>query len=253
MLPKDYGADYGAASSMQSRMAMHGPMGMGRPNPHHVAQEIDFMNLALNMVRECHNMVMHRSREDASTIQRYQSQEVQLIQLTKDLMEDKREQERKDWMESAKVGALKMIAERVGVVAPPVLMRLQQWAAHKLGDGKKRTEREELAFGTLRGLVKRVQLQIKRMGGNERDPAALMNALKMMGIDEDDEILDDIRSLLIEFEIDEQTQKVVNVKNLFDPSPVVEPVKSTDTANAGSVADGADGVVTGTVEPKGGV
>lgn len=178
------------------------------PAPHITGQEIDVMAMGLNLIRDLAGQMQEDKREDRRMIQAYQSREIETMRIFQGLMEDKAEQERKQLWETGKLKALELIAGRLSKIAPPVLMQIGQAASGYLGGGRKRTEREELAFDTLRGVIKRA----KAKGADT--PQKLLSVLEMMGIGEDDEIRDDIITLLTEMEVDEQRKKLERAASL---------------------------------------
>ncbi len=203
------------------------------PAPHITGQEIDVMAMAFTLVRDLTDNYKEDKREDRSTIRAYQSREVETIKIFQQLMQDKAAQERAELWEKGKIAALKMIAGRLSAIAPVVGMQISSIAANYMGggNGRKKTPREELAFETLRGILRRA----KSNGADT--PEKLFNMLKMMGIGEEDELREDIIKLLMEISVDDNRRKIgAEAAGLAPGADVLIP--SEEPANAGN--DDAD-------------
>ena len=180
-----------------------GALGGGSPAPHITGQEIDVMAMGLNLMRDLADSYKEDKREDRRMIQAYQNRELETIRLFQGLMEDKAKQEREQLWETGKIAALKIIAGRVAKIAPIVGVQLSQIASNFMGGGgRKKTGREELAFETLRGILRRAKSQ------GADTPEKLFKMLEMMGIGENDELREDIVKLLIEITIDDKRREL---------------------------------------------
>lgn len=190
---RGHGLGYGAAGAGR----------YGTPAGHITEQEISVMAMGMNLLRDLADNYKEDKREDRATIRAYQAREVDTIKIFQGLMQDKAKQEREQLWEQGKIAALKMIAGRLSKIAPIVGVQLSQIAGRYMGGGaRKQTPREELAFETLRGILRRAKSQ------GADTPDKLFKMLEMMGIGENDELREDIVKLLIEITIDDKRREL---------------------------------------------
>jgi hypothetical protein len=207
----------------------------GSPASHITDQEISVMAMGLNLMRDLKDAYQEDKREDRRTIQAYQAREVETIKIFQGLMQDQAKQEREQLWEQGKIAALKIIAGRVAKIAPIVGVQLSQIAAQYMsGGGRKKTPREELAFETLRGILRRAKAQ------GADSPEKLFDMLKMMGIGENDDLREDIVKLLIEITIDDK-RKELAAQSLAPDDVLVADKKPAANEEGGGSPLGGDG------------
>lgn len=207
---------------------------------------IESQQLGLAMMNMAGTIIMERTREDADKLRRHEDRELQIMDIFRSLMEDKRAQEREDRWESQKMKMLEMLVGRLSHLAAPLGMSVTKWLGHKLGMIQPRTPREEKSFATLRRLVEcaRSKIREKALAAGQAmglslaqaseqsktiadDPNALMNALAEMGVDEDDPVIDDLTDLLMEMQIEASSER--NARRAASLLTADEPKTSVET------------------------
>lgn len=212
---------------------------------------IESQQLGLAMMNMAGTIIMERTREDADKLRRHEDREMQIMDIFRSLMEDKRAQDREDRWESQKMKMLEMLVGRLSHLAAPLGMSVTKWLGTKLGMITPRTPREEKSFRTIGRLVECAKAKIKEkalaagqaMGMSlaeaaeqskaiAEDPNALMNALSEMGVDEDDPVIDDLTDLLVEMQMEANTERNARKAASLMAAPEVKPIADETPAPA---------------------
>jgi hypothetical protein len=201
-----------------------------RPDPHHVDQEIHWMEMARGIVQDAVGALRDENRDLRREANERRQHEKEMFERERNLRRVEREERWEDMKQETLIAGVKNVTGRLGKVVPVAVARLSEAISDKISKKPPRTTRDENSYDVLTDLVRRAKGKVEKLArdaGNVEfkfTPEMLLDLLKnQFDIEPDDPIVQKLMSVLLEAEVQRVREEVEAESRMPGLGVVVEP------------------------------